>query len=110
MNQCTFFCFRRGERANKSGHSRIVTGNDFQASVILSMTDPLPTGDSGPELDQVKIVESRGRVDPAKLPPGSAANAANAGAPVTANKLTPEEQMALFEKELKENDWGHQPC
>ena len=28
--------------------------------------------------------------------------------PVTA--LTPEEQMALFEKELKENDWGHQPC
>ena len=26
------------------------------------------------------------------------------------NKLTPEEQMALFEKELKENDWGHQPC
>jgi hypothetical protein len=27
-----------------------------------------------------------------------------------ANKLTPEEQMALFEKELKENDWGHQPC
>jgi hypothetical protein len=31
-------------------------------------------------------------------------------APVTANPLTPEEQMALFEKELKENDWGHQPC
>ena len=34
---------------------------------------------------------------------------------VTASKeqpspLTPEEQMALFEKELKENDWGHQPC
>ena len=26
------------------------------------------------------------------------------------SKLTPEEQMALFEKELKENDWGHQPC
>jgi len=24
--------------------------------------------------------------------------------------LTPDEQMALFEKELKENDWGHQPC
>ena len=23
-------------------------------------------------------------------------------------KLTPEEQMALFEKDLKENDWGHQ--
>lgn len=26
------------------------------------------------------------------------------------DKLTPEEQMARFEKELKEKDWGHQPC
>ena len=26
------------------------------------------------------------------------------------SQLTPEEQMALFEKELKETDWGHQPC
>jgi hypothetical protein len=25
-------------------------------------------------------------------------------------KLTPEEQMALYEKALKEDDWGHQPC
>jgi hypothetical protein len=25
-------------------------------------------------------------------------------------KLTADEQMALYEKELKENDWGHQPC
>lgn len=25
-------------------------------------------------------------------------------------RLTPDEQMALFEKDLKENDWGHQPC
>ncbi len=31
-------------------------------------------------------------------------------APSAAKPLTPEEQMALFEKELKENDWGHQPC
>jgi len=34
---------------------------------------------------------------------------AAAGAP-DPNQLTPEEQMALFEKELKETDWGHQPC
>ena len=27
-----------------------------------------------------------------------------------ANALTKEEQWALFEKELMENDWGHQPC
>jgi hypothetical protein len=24
--------------------------------------------------------------------------------------LTKEEQWAAFEKELKESDWGHQPC
>ena len=30
--------------------------------------------------------------------------------PAVANTLTKEEQWALFEKELKENDWGHQPC
>lgn len=25
-------------------------------------------------------------------------------------ELSPEEQLALYEKELKESDWGHQPC
>ncbi|MBI5770361.1 MAG: hypothetical protein HZA93_21475 [Verrucomicrobia bacterium] len=30
--------------------------------------------------------------------------------PPPASQLTPEEQMAAFEKDLKENDWGHQPC
>jgi hypothetical protein len=25
-------------------------------------------------------------------------------------ELTPEEQMARFEEDLKESDWGHQPC
>ncbi len=30
--------------------------------------------------------------------------------PPEPKKLTPEEQMALYEKDLKENDWGHQPC
>jgi hypothetical protein len=29
---------------------------------------------------------------------------------IVAKPLTPEEQMALYEEELKENDWGHQPC
>ena len=42
---------------------------------------------------------------PPPTPP--AASAEPAPAP---NPLTPEEQMALFEKELKETDWGHQPC
>ncbi|MFZ0825949.1 MAG: hypothetical protein WAO02_00865 [Verrucomicrobiia bacterium] len=30
--------------------------------------------------------------------------------PAEPNQLTSEEQMDLYEKELKENDWGHQPC
>ena len=32
------------------------------------------------------------------------------GSPAAAKPLTPEEQMALYEEDLKENDWGHQPC
>src|SRR5436190_22442595 len=28
----------------------------------------------------------------------------------TEPKLSKEEQMALYEDYLKENDWGHQPC
>ena len=27
-----------------------------------------------------------------------------------ASGLSPEEQMARFEDDLRENDWGHQPC
>jgi hypothetical protein len=31
--------------------------------------------------------------------------------PSGSNKvLSPEEQMEQFEEDLKENDWGHQPC
>ena len=29
---------------------------------------------------------------------------------VAKKQLTAEEQMALYEQDLKENDWGHQPC
>ena len=53
-----------------------------------------------------------GHTEPAERPAAPAAEgpAAKATAERPANALTPEEQMALFEKELKENDWGHQPC
>ena len=44
---------------------------------------------------------------PAALP---AAPAAASEPAVDPKLLTPEEQMALYEKDLKENDWGHQPC
>jgi len=45
-----------------------------------------------------------------KPPIETAANTPASEKPSEVSKLTPEEQMALFEKELKENDWGHQPC
>ena len=46
------------------------------------------------------------------LPVGAVASgtAETLGVPPPVDKLTPDEQMALFEKELKEKDWGHQPC
>ena len=36
--------------------------------------------------------------------------AAAAGDAEAIKRLTKEEQMALYEKSLKEDDWGHQPC
>ena len=48
-----------------------------------------------------------GAAKPNEDPPGSNANAS---APPAAAELSAEEQMALYEKDLKENDWGHQPC
>jgi hypothetical protein len=74
------------------------------------MTDPLRTGEPEPELAKGKAVESSGKAGSGKPSPDSDAGGVSANTPLASNKLTPEEQMALFEKDLKENDWGHQPC
>lgn len=50
---------------------------------------------------------ANGDTQPKPLQPPPAAAAIGSE---PAEVLTPEEQMARFEKELKENDWGHQPC
>jgi hypothetical protein len=42
--------------------------------------------------------------------PTSDSGASTAEKAKSTERLSPEEQMALYEKELKENDWGHQPC
>jgi hypothetical protein len=43
--------------------------------------------------------------------PGKEGGDGGSGAPAAPKKeLTPEEQMALYEEDLKETDWGHQPC
>ncbi len=33
-----------------------------------------------------------------------------ASADETPKELTPEQQLEAYEKSLKEDDWGHQPC
>ena len=45
----------------------------------------------------------------APMPPVGAMGPLQGDADMSQN-LTPEEQMAQFERELKEKDWGHQPC
>ena len=57
------------------------------------MTQPEQTGDPRSELPADSDVSAPGTNE--------------SGLP---KKLTAEEQMALYEKELKEGDWGHQPC
>lgn len=63
---------------------------------FFGMIEPKPASEKPPDMGQGKAAEAGG---PDAAPSG----------PVPPGQLTPEEQMALFEKELKENDWGHQP-
>jgi len=73
------------------------------------MTDQNPSEELRPESDKSKTADSRSPSAPAKLP-GERDGAPTEGETSTPKKLTAEEQMALYEKDLKENDWGHQPC
>ena len=47
---------------------------------------------------------------PDTSPTSCAANPVSPTVAPVANQLTPEEQMERFAAELKEQDWGHQPC
>ncbi|MBL9209392.1 MAG: hypothetical protein JNL92_02940 [Opitutaceae bacterium] len=46
--------------------------------------------------------------DPPSHPPPPVAPGSDPAIPTV--ELTPEEQMERFARELKETDWGHQPC
>jgi hypothetical protein len=74
------------------------------------MTDPQRAGEICPIGEKGKITDNRVAIPPAGIPPENAAGASTETEPRAAKKLTAEEQMALYEKELKDNDWGHQPC
>lgn len=65
------------------------------------------------EISEKSCTESRQPMTPETTARGTVTNpeGANANPDVeAAKKLTAEEQMALYEKALKEDDWGHQPC
>ncbi|HXU77459.1 MAG TPA: hypothetical protein VN794_12880 [Methylomirabilota bacterium] len=47
---------------------------------------------------------------PGAAPKNPAGGDGGTSGSVPSAALTPEEQMALYENELKETDWGHQPC
>ncbi len=48
-------------------------------------------------------------IDPAPAKTDSNPDPAHPG-PEPKKPLSPEEQMEQFEEDLKESDWGHQPC
>ena len=65
------------------------------------MSEETPTAKTAPTADSATIAKPAAPAGPGVAPEN---------APIPTSKLTPEEQMAAFEKDLKENDWGHQPC
>jgi hypothetical protein len=72
------------------------------------MTGPQTGAGAAPDPNEEKFEAT---ADPTPTP-GAPRDAESETSPATepAKPLTPEEQMALYEKELKESDWGHQPC
>jgi hypothetical protein len=72
------------------------------------MSDPETSNERERESD--RIAERSGPLGPASLPPDSDPAKSDAGKSATSKNLTAEEQMALYEQVVKENDWGHQPC
>ena len=70
-----------------------------------------PTAKKSPrQAGQSQTAEEGGNTAAAGAAEDPSVTASAAGEQPTPKKLTPEEQMALYEKDLKENDWGHQPC
>jgi hypothetical protein len=74
------------------------------------MIQPEQTGDIRSELEKRDTAANSGPGARIKLPSDSDAGGSSVCEPTPPKKLTAEEQMALYEKELKEGDWGHQPC
>ena len=72
------------------------------------MADPERSGESLPETGRENGGE--GSALPGNLLNRPDGDVSSPNEPSTLKRLTKDEQMALYEKELKEEDWGHQPC
>lgn len=70
------------------------------------MLPGIPDNNPDPDRSSPTVVPS----PIAATPPESEAAASVEGSAIGAPTLSAEEQMALFEQDLKEHDWGHQPC
>ncbi len=84
--------------------------NHFQAYDASSMSDPERSEDHPPNADGLKAAPSQPHELPAKNISAQNVNAPIAEEPIGQRELTADEQMALYEKDLKDTDWGHQPC
>jgi hypothetical protein len=69
------------------------------------MVEPNPPQQTEPKAGDNQPPSAQGVASVAQAPTAAPGDAA-----APASQLTPEEQMALFAQDLKENDWGHQPC
>jgi hypothetical protein len=97
-------------RTSKSNSTSILLIARFLALPCPCMNDRQSAKESSPAVEQGKAEPSTGQGAAPKLPAGGDAGASPSDDAAKEKKLTAEEQMALYEKDLKENDWGHQPC
>ncbi len=74
------------------------------------MTDRQRAKESSPGVEKGKAEASTSHEAAPELRAGGGAGDPPSDDSAKEKKLTAEEQMALYEKDLKENDWGHQPC
>ena len=72
------------------------------------MSELTSNGESGVEPEV--SAENNRPVAAAKLPLEISPEVGQAGEPAAQKILSAQEQMALYEKSLQEEDWGHQPC
>ena len=74
------------------------------------MSDPTQREAVSPDSEKAPVAGRGGPAVAATLAEGGEIKLSTAGVEADLKALTPEEQMALYENDLKENDWGHQPC